>query len=298
MKLLRQFDQIVPIIIDANNTIVDGHAVLDALKELGHDQIATITVANRSSEEIQALRLALNRLPEEGDWDSQRLKSEFKELLEIGFDLELTGFDQVEIDMALSIDDLTSGVVEDPPASLDPDETVVSKIGDIWLLNHHRVLCGDARDRTSLISLFDSELARMMFADPPYNVAIDGHVSGSGKTKHRTFAMACGEMSETEFQEFLTDFLRAATENMTDGAIAFVCMDWRHIEILLQAGREAKVNLKNIITWVKSNAGMGNFYRSAHEFIPVFKWGNAPHINTFELGNKGRSRSNVWQYRG
>jgi DNA modification methylase len=142
------------------------------------------------------------------------------------------------------------------------------------------------------------EQARMVFSDPPYNVKIDGHVGGSGKTKHREFAMASGEMSGHEFTQFLSTAFGNMAEASMDGSIHYLCMDWRHMGEMLAAGHQVYDELKNLIVWAKDNGGMGTFYRSRHELIFAFKKGGAPHVNTFELGQHGRYRTNVWQYRG
>ena len=144
----------------------------------------------------------------------------------------------------------------------------------------------------------NGEKAEMVFTDPPYNVPIQGHVGGSGSIKHREFAMAAGEMNRAEFTAFLRTAFRNLTAYSLDGSIHFVCMDWRHMPEILSAGEETYSELKNLIVWVKDNGGMGTFYRSRHELIFAFKNGTAPHINTFELGQHGRYRTNVWEYRG
>lgn len=171
-------------------------------------------------------------------------------------------------------------------------------LGDVWQLGEHRLICGNSLDPKTIAALMDGENAQMIFTDPPYNVKIDGHVCGSGKIKHREFAMASGEMSQNEF----TIFLRTAFENMIahsgDGSIHFVCMDWRHMPEILEAGNFVYSELKNLIVWAKDNGGMGTFYRSRHELIFAFKNGTAPHINSFELGQNGRYRTNVWEYKG
>lgn len=174
----------------------------------------------------------------------------------------------------------------------------VSRLGDIWELGRHRLICGDARDAEVMQRLLKNEQADMVFTDPPYNVPIDGHVCGLGSVKHREFAMAAGEMSEAEFTGFLENSCRAMARVMRDGAIAFVCMDWRHMGELLAAGRAAFTEFKNLVVWNKSNGGMGAFYRSKHELIFVFKHGTAPHTNSFGLGDSGRYRTNVWDYAG
>jgi DNA modification methylase len=170
--------------------------------------------------------------------------------------------------------------------------------GDLWLLGEHRVLCADALIAESYARLLGGERADMVFADPPYNVAIEGNVSGHGATKHDDFAMATGEMSAAEFAKFLQDSFSLVGQHSIDGAIHFICMDWRHLEELLGATKTIYSELKNICVWNKSNAGLGSLYRSKHEFIFVFKNGAKPHVNNIDLGRFGRSRSNVWDYAG
>ena len=136
----------------------------------------------------------------------------------------------------------------------------------------------------------------MVFTDPPYNVPILGHVSGRGAIKHREFAMASGEQTDEQFTEFLSASLIQIKLFVDDGAICFVCMDWRHTQQLLTAAKTFA--LKNICVWVKNNGGMGSLYRSQHEFVFVLKCGAANHINNVELGKHGRNRTNVWKYRG
>jgi DNA modification methylase len=170
--------------------------------------------------------------------------------------------------------------------------------GDLWQLGPHRLICGSALDRDTVAALMGGERAQMVFTDPPYNVPIQGHVGGSGATKHREFAMASGEMSEAEFIGFLRSSFQNLVEWSSDGSIHFICMDWRHMQEMLTAGEGIYAELKNLIVWVKDNGGMGTFYRSRHELIFAFKNGAAPHINSFELGQHGRYRTNVWQYKG
>lgn len=138
----------------------------------------------------------------------------------------------------------------------------------------------------------------MVFTDPPYNVRIDGHVGGSGKTKHREFAMASGEMDVSAFTEFLKTSFKNMIRHSCEGSIHYICMDWRHMTEILTAGGDVYTEFKNLIVWVKDNGGMGTFYRSRHELIFAFKHGLAAHINSFELGQHGRYRTNVWQYKG
>lgn len=209
----------------------------------------------------------------------------------------MTGFTLVEVDVTLDAareadESAPAGPEDQIPAANGP---AVSRFGEVWILGRHRLICGDARDYEKVLG---GRPADLIFTDPPYNVPIDGHVSGKGRIRHREFAMGVGEMSETDFTTFLAQTLGLAAEACRDGAIAFVCMDWRHMGELLTAGKSAFTELKNICVWNKTNGGMGSFYRSKHEFISVFKVGDAPHVNTFGLGDTGRYRTNVWDGAG
>jgi DNA modification methylase len=141
-----------------------------------------------------------------------------------------------------------------------------------------------------------NEKAAMAFIDPPYNVAIEGNVSGLGAIRHPNFAMACGEMSVAQFTTFLTQIFSLVARYSVDGALHFICMDWRHLSEVLTAGAQAYSELKNLCVWVKNHTGMGAFYRSRHELILVYKHGRASHRNNILLGKFGRDRTNVWTY--
>jgi DNA modification methylase len=307
----RQIDQIAEsirtfgfnnaILIDADGMIIAGHGRLEAAKKLGMTEVPTVCLSHMSEAQKRAYILADNRLAEKAGWDEESLAIEFQTLFEIApeLDLTITGFEIAEIDLII-------GDHEDGPApdALDevpevtPQTPVVTQQGDLWHVGRHRVLCADATRPDSYATLLNGEPVQMTFTDPPYNVRISGHVSGLGKVQHAEFVMASGEMSETEFSDFLTTILKNVSAVSVDGAIAFVCMDWRHLYELFGAARTAGLARKNVCVWVKTNAGMGTFYRSQHEMIAVFKVGTTPHINSFELGQYGRRRTNVWTYPG
>ena len=185
----------------------------------------------------------------------------------------------------------------------DPDDDHLPEIkstprtrpDDIWILGDHRLGCGDGRDRAFLRRVIGKGVKiDAAFLDPPYNVAIGGHANTRGR--HREFAMASGEMSGDEFRTFLTDALGACVAASRDGAVHFVCMDWRHMDDLSGIGRNVYGDLLNLCIWNKSNAGMGSLYRSKHELIFVYRVSQAPHFNAVELGKHGRNRTNVWDY--
>jgi DNA modification methylase len=298
-RLLKRHGQLRPIIVDPECNIVDGEAVYAEMRELGYDEIDIVVVENASPAELRALRLALNRIPEDTKWDRAQLRQEFADLIELGFDMELTGFETVEIEQSLAIDEAPADVVEEVAAAeITPPALIVGQPGDIWQLGRHTLACGSALDGGLVVRLVGPGTISAVFTDPPYNVPIGGHVSGLGKTQHREFAMASGEMSTAQFTQFLATALGACTPCLADGAILYVAMDWRHVAELAEAGRACGLELKNICVWVKTNAGMGTFYRSQHELIFVFKHGTGPHQNNFGLGQHGRHRTNVWRYAG
>jgi DNA modification methylase len=218
---------------------------------------------------------------------------------ELNFSLEVTGFEMGEIDLYIENLDPTIDGENDPADALPVSSSVrVSRLGDIWKLGEHRVLCGNALAAAAYRQLMNDRKADVIFTDPPYNVRISGHVSGNGKASHREFVMASGEMSEPEFTRFLTDGLSRMAEHSARGSLHYICMDWRHLPEVLSAGRVAYSQLKNVCVWVKDNAGMGSFYRSQHELVCVFENGRGRYRNNVQLGRFGRSRSNVWNYPG
>ncbi len=228
------------------------------------------------------------------------LAIELRALVDLDFDLELTGFSLAEVDLVLDAASDRDVSSKDEPADTVPPlvTEAVSHTGDLWECGRHRLLCGDARSAADYNTLLASEVADLVFTDPPYNVPIDGNVCGLGRVRHREFAMGTGEMSEEAFVAFLKETLSATAKCCRDGAIAFVCMDWRHMGELLKAGKQVFAEFKNLCVWNKTNGGMGSFYRSKHELVFVFKVGRAPHVNNFGLGETGRYRTNVWDYAG
>lgn len=296
---VKKFGFANPVLIDGDGTIIAGHGRVAAAKQLGMVEVPTIGLAHLSPAERRAYVIADNRLAELAGWDREILKIEFQAMAEmdLDFELEITGFETAELDFLL--DDETD-IAGDPADALPEPETgpAITEPGDIWRCGPHRLICGDARDLAIYAALMDEERARAVFTDPPYNVRIDGHVCGSGAVKHREFAMAVGEMDTATFTAFLEDALGAMACVSQDGAIHFVCMDWRHMLELQAAGTKVYSELKNLIVWAKTNGGMGTFYRSRHELIYAWKVGTAPHINTFGLGENGRYRTNVWDYPG
>lgn len=284
-----------PILIDETDTILAGHGRVIAAKRLGLSEVPTLTLSGLSDSEKRAIVIADNRLPEGAVWDLEILRDQFQQLIAMDFDVELTGFSTGEVDLIIDgIPPVQNTEAEVFNAHLP--EHAVSRFGEIWECGRHRIICGDALRREIYPVLLEGQPTDLVVTDPPYNVRIDGHATGSGKVRHREFNMASGEMSEVEFTKFLADAISNAIQYSRDGSIHFLFIDWRHLPELLAAARPQYSEWKNLLVWKKTNAGQGSFYRSKHELIAVFKKGTARHTNNFGLGAKGRYRTNVLDY--
>lgn len=297
-KSIREFGFTNPILLDSADGVIAGHGRLEAARMLGMTEVPTIRLSAMTEAQKRAYIIADNKLAEKAGWDSEVLRIELQYLTSIEFDVEVIGFNTGELDLVLSEDGAASTTADDQVPPVDVSKPPLSQGGDLWLLGPHRLLCGDATDPKSFASLMNGARAQMVFTDPPYNVEIDGHARGLGKTKHREFMMASGEMTRQQFQDFLYRSFALLAKHACDSAIHFVCMDWRHLREIVLAGELAYSELKNLVVWSKTNGGMGAFYRSRHELIFVFKSGTGSHVNNFGLGENGRYRTNVWEYPG
>jgi hypothetical protein len=299
---IKAFGFNVPILIDRDGNVIAGHGRLLACRQLGITEVPTLCLDHLTPAQARVFMIADNRLTEIATWDDLLLAQQLKDLSLLGLDfsLELTGFEIGEIDLRIaSLEDLPKH--DDDPANILPELPAgppISKIGDLWLLDRHRLLCGSALETAAFAALMGAARAAMVFTDPPYNVPIEGHASGLGAIHHRPFPMASGEMDGAEFTTFLGGAFRNLAAFSVDGSLHFICMDWRHVEELQTAARSAYGELKNLCVWVKDNAGMGSLYRSQHELVFVFKHGRNGHRNNVQLGQFGRNRSNVWHYPG
>ncbi len=297
---IRTFGFVVPLVVDDRFTILAGHGRYEAAKKMGLAEVPVVRIEGLSEAKRRAFALADNKIAENAGWNRKLLAAELPELRELliaeNLDIEITGFAPVEIDQILVDFEENSS---DPLDEFDAEAAgpPKSQPGDLWHLGPHRLWCGDARDAESLRRILGDSRAAMAFLDPPYNVKVKD-VVGRGRIKHSEFAMASGELQPDEFVKFLQESLGAAAAVSREGAVHFACMDWRHVDALIEAGRTVYGAMLNLAVWVKSNAGQGSFYRSQHELVGVFRVGNGPHLNNVELGRHGRSRSNVWHYAG
>jgi DNA modification methylase len=285
-----------PLLVDGEGVIVAGHGRLEAARRLGMADVPVILLEDLTPDELRAYAIADNRIAENAGWDNDILRIEFEALqvLDLPFEIELTGFNTTQIDVI--IDGKGATADSEPLPVVDARDAPGVEHCDLWILGDHRLLCGSALNRDDFAVLMGDDRARMIFSDPPYNVRIDGHVCGLGIVKHAEFRMASGEMTQRQFTDFLTDAFRNAAEFSVNGAIHYQCMDWRHMVEMMEAGEAVYSELKNLCVWSKDNGGMGAFYRSQHELVFVWKVGTDPHLNTIELGRNGRYRTNIWEY--
>jgi DNA modification methylase len=287
-----------PLIIDENNVILAGNGRAEAARQEGLTHFPAIRYGHLTDEQKRAYVIADNKIAQEAGWDREMLAIELGELVELlpakGLDVALTGFDVGEIDIVLS------DFADNPPPADDipsPPDHPTTCAGDLWLLGKNRLLCGDARDPNSFTQLMAGTTAAAVFCDPPYNLAVK-RIGGRGRIRHAEFACASGEMSRTQFRQFLTQTLGHGLRVSAPGAVHYVCMDWRHVGDLIAVGHKLYESMLNLVVWNKTNAGQGSFYRSQHELIGVFLAAGGGHQNNVELGRFGRNRSNVWTYGG
>lgn len=292
---IRTFGFLAPVIIDRNNKIVSGNGRIEAARQLGMTHVPCIRASHLDAAKLKAFRIAENQLSQLAGWDTEALGLELKELsnLKLDFSLEVTGFSAAKIDSLI-----LEGDRGGENADVSPDRPIspVSRLGDLWLLGDHRLYCGDATDPGSFDVLLRGEQVRTVFTDPPYNVAVDGHITGSGH--HGEFVMASGEMTDDEFTAFSVKAMARASDHLMPGGLLYWCMDHRHIANTIAAASATQMEMLNLIIWDKVTGGMGSFYRSRHELIFLFRKAGGSHLNRVELGKHGRNRANVWAYEG
>jgi DNA modification methylase len=301
-RIVQRYGTMLPVVLGSNNKVLDGEARIEVARRLGIAVIPAIQVAHLSEAEQKAFRIAFNKSPDWAEWDEDALRVEFDTILELesDFDLGDTGFETGEIDVIMADDEENEAGGDAADVILQPsDGPGVTRSGDVWLFgDRHRLLCGDTKDPQSFQRVLAGAIARMVFTDQPYNIRIKGVVGGLGQTQHREFHEASGEMGDAEFEKFTSTIVSNHADVCADGGLLYLCIDWRHIEMLLRVCNTLGLQLVNICVWVKNNGGMGSFYRSRHELVCVLKKGDEPHLNNVQLGSQGRYRTNVFEYAG
>ncbi|MDB2530664.1 DNA methyltransferase [Paracoccaceae bacterium] len=293
-KAWRLFDRqgiITPIILDERFTIIDGRLRFEIAQELGWKSLDCVVLHGLTEPQKKELALSLNRLGEDTKWDPNQLKLHLEAILEFEADLSFTGFEQAEIDNALSF----QVIPDQNPEDLTPPPDPVSRIGDVWRIGDHLLICSDSLAVRDLLAPHMNKPAKLLCSDPPYNVKVQGHVRTT--KSHGEFPMASGEMDDKEFEGFLDRFIAGCLPLLSTEALLYIFMDWRHLTHLTSAAVSNKLIQQNLCIWAKTNGGMGSFYRSQHELIGVFSR-STQFQNNIQLGKFGRYRTNVWTYPG
>jgi DNA modification methylase len=292
--LIRRHDQIPTIPVTSDLTIIGFEEWWQGLKKAGRTEAKVEVLADLSPAEANTVRLALGRLPLDARLDPGRLRAEFVALRAEGIDLDLTGFDQAEIDFSLEIEMPRANVAENFDDIPKRQDHATSRLGDVFQLGPHRIGCGDARDHAFVDFLRDGREAQACISDFSHNLKYSEIGFGERRHRHGDFVEASGKMSDTEFYSLLYDALNVLRSASAPSGLLYAFMDWRHILELTAAGEQLGLPLLNLCVWAKANGGMGGLYRSAHELCAVFRAGNEPHRNNVELGKYGRNRSDLW----
>ncbi len=276
---IKEFGFRVPVVAKSDGLVVDGHLRLKAAKKLGMAEVPVILADDMTEAQIKAFRISVNRMAEFAEWDNDLLALEFAELTDMGFDLDLTGFTADEID-ALTPVQVEEGLTDEdavPDVPADP----VTRLGDVWVLGSHRLMCGDSTSIDAFDSLMAGQHADMIFTDPPYGMSYDG---GRGK---KQFGMIKNDDAQgADLIALVRDALATAKASCKEGASAYVCFPWRTYAEFENAMQSCGMDINSCIVWDKKSVGLGHQdYRPQHEFIFYSKGGKF-------YGD--RAQSDVW----
>jgi len=249
-KSIKEFGFRQPIVVDTNRIIVVGHTRYRASKKLGLKEVPITIAENLTQEQINAYRIADNRTNEEAEWDLELLKTEIKELELADFNLDLTGFDEDQLNNMLFEE--KQGLTDEDEVPEAPEEPI-TKLGDIWKLGNHRLMCGDSTILNDIDKLTEKQKPDMLFTDPPYNVAFNGR---SGKFD----VIKNDNLEESEFNNFIDTIL--SNLEILNINTYYICCNWAFYGIL-----QKKLKPKACIVWAKNVFGLGKGYRHQHEFI-------------------------------
>ena len=288
---MEHYGIVAPIIVAPNGMIIDGEARFAEAEARGYTEAPVAIVEGFSDAEIKALRLGLNRLGERGEWINDALGLDLTEILEADpLFAGLTGFEMPEIDL-LALPELQR-VADDEEIPALPARAI-SKLGDKWVIGHHSILCGDAKDKDSYGTALGGQTVQMVLADAPYLCKIANFVS----RRHGEFVEGSG-LKEADFIDFISKALAAADPHIPPGCIVDLFMDGRGLFALITASRAIGLEQLCVVAWDKVSAGMGGLYRNQIESVLVFKKPGARHINNVSLGKFGRNRSTLWRTPG
>ena len=254
---VREFGWTNPVLVDGENGIIADHGRILAARKLGMDEVPCIELAGLTDTQRRAYIIADNKLALNAGWDDELLAIEFAELADAGFDNLLTGFTQDEID-ALTPEQIPEGLTDEdavPELQAEP----VSKLGDVWVLGKHRVMCGDSTSIDAVERLMAGQLADQLLTDPPYNIAYEG---GSKKREQ----IKNDEMASDAFRQFLRDAFVAATTVMKAGAVFYIWHADTEGYNFRGACMDAGLQVRQTLIWNKDNSAFGRQdYHWSHE---------------------------------
>ncbi len=263
-RSIQKFGFVEPVVVNkTTGDIVGGHQRTVAATNIGLTEVPVVYVEIAEGEE-KALNIALNKI--HGEWDEEKLAELLKGMSQE--EKDLSGMEEKEI---LKL--LKQSVEEDDFEEKPPVEPK-TKLGDLYKLGEHRLLCGDATKAEDVDKLMAGEKADMAFTDPPYNTGMGEKNKGSTRLNH----MFDDSYTDEEWQSFMSDFLGSYFNIMRDNSVAYICLDWRRShELVPQIKRHFKFS--NLIVWDKVVHGLGSDYKYTHEFIHVCKKGE-PKLET------------------
>lgn len=259
---IKEFGFKNPIIVDGENIIIAGHTRAKAAERLGLEEVPVIKADDLTEDQVKAFRIADNKTSEYAEWDWDLLAEEMEELDLAGFDLEITGFNSEEIEGLMNIQDEKTEVIEDDYIPEIPEDPI-TRPGDIWLLGKHKLLCGDSTSKEDMETLMEGEEADLIITDPPYNVAYEGQ---DGMTIQND------DMEDAAFYQFLAQVNKRMFENIKAGGPVYVFHADTEGENFRRAYREAGLDLKQVLVWVKNSLVLGRQdYHWRHEPI-LYGW--------------------------
>ena len=288
---IAEFGFVNPVLVGGDNIIIAGHGRVMAAKKLGLETVPTIKLDHLTENQRRALVIADNKIAENAGWDEELLRLELQNLADEDFDLDLLGFDDVELD------DLLTSLDDDEAAALDENipevqENPVSRTGDIWIMGEHRLLCGDSTSEADMKKLMAGELADMVFTDPPYNVNYGD--TAKDKLRSKDGAKAGRKIMNDNLGDDFEAFLTAACKNMlahTKGAL-YICMSSSELDTLQSAFLNAGGKWSTFIIWAKNTFTLGrsDYQRQYEPILYGWKDGN----DRYWCG--ARDQGDVWFY--
>jgi len=283
---IKEFGWQQPIVVDQDMVIVVGHTRYQAAQKLGLDKVPVQIATGLTDAQIKAYRLLDNRANQDALWDDDMLKIEVQDIDKLDIDLALTGFDEKELDKLLFVEQ--DGLTDEDAVPEDVEPKV--KLGELWQLGNHRLLCGDSTSEADVAKLMNNQKADLIFTDPPYGMSYGGgRASGSSKKGDRVKAHGMiinDDLRGDALFNLVKEALRLSKEHSKSGSASYVCLSYKNYTVFETALKEAGLEVNTCIVWDKKSIGLGMAnYRPQHEFIFYSKgdqW----------LGNK--SQSDIW----